>query len=52
LSGGVEVDETYLGRAEKGKWGPEIESKAMDVEEDGKGIGFLRHKFLHFSSGI
>ena len=40
LNGIVEVDETYVGRAEKGKWGREIESKAivaLAVEEDGKG---------------
>jgi transposase-like protein len=45
LNGIVEVDETYLGRAEKGKWGREIESKAivaLAVEEDGNGVGRIR----------
>ena len=45
LNGIVEVDETYVGRAEKGKWGREIESKAivaLAVEEDGKGVGRIR----------
>jgi transposase-like protein len=45
LSGIVEVDETYVGRAEKGKWGREIESKAivaLAVEQDSKGIGRIR----------
>jgi transposase-like protein len=45
LNGIVEVDETYVGRAEKGKWGREIESKAivaLAVEEDGKGVGRVR----------
>jgi transposase-like protein len=45
LSGAVEVDETYVGGAEKGKWGREVESKAIvavAAEEDGKGIGRIR----------
>src|SRR3984893_3321871 len=45
LNGIVEVDETYVGGAEKGKWGREIESKAivaLAVEEDGKGVGRIR----------
>ena len=45
LSGVIEVDETYVGGAEKGKWGREVESKAIvaiAAEEDGKGIGRIR----------
>jgi transposase-like protein len=45
LSGAVEVDETYVGGAEKGKWGREVESKAIiavAAEEDGKGVGRIR----------
>jgi hypothetical protein len=45
LSGTVEVDETYVGGAEKGKWGREVESKAIiavAAEEDGKGVGRIR----------
>jgi transposase-like protein len=45
LSGVIEVDETYVGAAEKGKWGREVESKAIiaiAAEEDGKGIGRIR----------
>jgi transposase-like protein len=45
LSGAVEVDESYVGGAEKGKWGREVESKviiAIAAEEDGKGIGRIR----------
>jgi transposase-like protein len=45
LGGTVEIDETYVGGPEKGKWGREIESKtivAIAAEEKGRGIGRIR----------
>jgi transposase-like protein len=45
LSGVVEVDEAYVGGVEKGKWGREVESKAIvaiAAEEDGEGVGRIR----------
>lgn len=45
LNGTVEVDETYVGSPEKGKWGREIDSKAIvavAAEENGQGIGRIR----------
>lgn len=45
LSGGIEVDETYLGGLEEGVRGRETELKALIVvaaQEDGKGIGRIR----------
>ena len=45
LGGTVEVDETYVGGPEKGKWGRETDSKAIvavAAEESGQGIGRIR----------
>lgn len=45
LSGGIEVDETYLGGLEEGVRGRETELKALMVvaaQEDGRGIGRIR----------
>ena len=45
LSGGVEVDETYLGGLEEGVHGRQTEAKALIVvaaQEDGPGIGRIR----------
>jgi len=49
LSGTVEVDEAWLGGLETGVVGRQIESKvliAVAVEEDGKGIGRIRMRFI------
>ena len=49
LSGAVEVDEAWLGGSETGVRGRQAESKALiavAVEEDGKGIGRIRMRFI------
>lgn len=49
LSGTVEVDEAWLGGLETGVRGRQTESKALiavAVEEDGKGIGRIRMRFI------
>src|SRR5664279_5082926 len=54
LCGTVEVDETYVGGAEKGKRGRETETKAIvavAAEENGKGIGRIRLRRVKDVSG-
>jgi transposase-like protein len=54
LSGAVEVDEAWLGGLETGVTGRQTESKALiavAVEEDGKGIGRIRMRFIPDASG-
>jgi transposase-like protein len=49
LSGRVEIDEAYLGSAEKGRRGRQTEKKALIVvaaQEDGKGIGRIRMRMI------
>lgn len=53
LAGRVEVDETYLGRAEKGVRGRQTHRKpliAMACEEQGKGIGRIRLRHVKDAS--
>jgi transposase-like protein len=49
LSGTVKVDEAWLGRLEPGVRGRQTESKALiavAAQEDGKGIGRIRMRFI------
>jgi transposase-like protein len=53
LAGRVEIDETYLGRAEKGVRGRQTHRKpliAMACEEQGKGIGRIRLRHVQDAS--
>lgn len=55
LHGVVEVDESYLGAAEEGLRGRQVENKiliAVAVEEDGRGIGRIRLRHILNASSV